>query len=79
MDLLIRFHARYNAHVSDSRIPRTDLVIAERERRAQGEEEARLDAALVAWNDFDAEYGAFADEHSELTAAVTFLVTRGSD
>ena len=41
-----------------------EFVIAERDRRA--EEDARLDAAIAAWNDFDERHGAFADEYSDI-------------
>jgi len=37
-----------------------EFVMAERKRRA--EQDARLDLAIAAWNDF----GSFADEHSNL-------------
>lgn len=41
-----------------------EFVIAERKRRA--EDDARLDAAISAWNDFDDKHGAFADEHADI-------------
>ena len=41
-----------------------EYVTAERRRRA--DEDARLDAAIVAWNAFDEAHGAFADEHADL-------------
>ena len=41
-----------------------EFVTAEWKRRA--EEDAGLDAAVTAWNDFDEKFGAFADEHSDL-------------
>ena len=41
-----------------------DFVTAERRRRE--EEDARLDAAIAAWNEFDEKYGSFADEFSDL-------------
>ena len=36
------------------------VATAERER---DERERRLDAAIAAWNDFDAEHGSFADQY----------------
>ncbi len=41
-----------------------EFVAAEKKRRT--EEDGRLDAAITAWNDFDEEHGAFADEHADL-------------
>jgi antitoxin CcdA len=41
-----------------------EFVTTERKRRA--EEDAQLDAAISAWNEFDEQHGAFADEHSNL-------------
>ena len=41
-----------------------EFVAAERRRRM--DEDARLDAAIVGWNDFDEKHGGFADEHVDL-------------
>lgn len=41
-----------------------DFVIAETKRRA--DEEGSLDAAIDGWNTFEATYGSFADDHSDL-------------
>jgi antitoxin CcdA len=41
-----------------------EYVLAEQKRRAEGD--ARLDAAVTAWNDFNERHGSFADEHSTL-------------
>jgi antitoxin CcdA len=41
-----------------------EFVLAEQKRRA--ENEARLDAAVDAWNDFNERFGSFADDHSTL-------------
>jgi antitoxin CcdA len=41
-----------------------EFVSAERKRRE--DDEARLDAAIAAWNEFDEKYGSFADEYSDL-------------
>jgi len=41
-----------------------DYVAAERERRAEAD--SSLDAAITAWNEFDEQHGAFADEHLNL-------------
>ncbi len=41
-----------------------DFVIAERNRRAQ--EDALLDAAIRASNEFDERHGSFADEYADL-------------
>ena len=41
-----------------------DFVAAEQKRRT--EEDGRLDAAIAAWNEFDATHGPFADEHADL-------------
>jgi antitoxin CcdA len=41
-----------------------DYVLVEQKRRA--DEEARLDAAVSAWNEFNDRFGSFADEHSTL-------------
>jgi antitoxin CcdA len=41
-----------------------EYVLAEQKRRA--ENEARLDAAVDAWNDFNERFGSFADDHSTL-------------
>lgn len=41
-----------------------DYVTAEQKRR--DERERRLDAAIDAWNAFDAQHGSFADEHADL-------------
>lgn len=41
-----------------------DFVATEGRRRA--EEDARLDAAIAASNEFDEKHGAFADEYSDL-------------
>ena len=41
-----------------------EFVTSEWKRRA--EQDARLDAAISAWNDFDEKNGSFADEHLDL-------------
>ena len=62
---LVRCAREYAANLSEQ-VEKllADYVGAERKRRA--EEDGRLDAAITGWNDFDAQYGSFADEHSEL-------------
>jgi len=62
---LVRCAREYTSNLSEQ-VEKllADFVIAERRRRAEAD--GGLDAALVAWNDFDDKYGSFADEHSKL-------------
>lgn len=41
-----------------------DYVITEQQLRTAAD--ARLDAAIAAWNAFDEQHGSFADEHADL-------------
>ena len=62
---LVRCAREYTSNLSEQ----VEKLLAEyitTERKRRTEEDGRLDAAIAAWNDFDATYGAFADEHSEL-------------
>lgn len=36
------------------------------ESKPRKDEDGRLDAAIAGWNDFDEQFGSFADEHSDL-------------
>ena len=61
---LVRCAREYTTNLSEQ-VERllAELVASERRRRA---ENARLDAAIVAWNGFDEAHGGFADEHADL-------------
>lgn len=62
---LVRCAREYTSNLSEQ-VEKllVEFVLAERRRR--DEEDARLDAAIAGWNEFDEKYGGFADEHSEL-------------
>ena len=62
---LVRRAREYTANLSEQ-VERllADFVIAERNRRMN--EDARLDDAIKASNDFDQQHGSFADEYSDL-------------
>jgi antitoxin CcdA len=62
---LVRCAREYTANLSEQ----VEKLLAEyvsSERRRRTDEDARLDAAIAASNEFDEKYGAFADEHIDL-------------
>lgn len=62
---LVRCAREYASNLSEQ----VEKLLAEyvaAERRRRTDEDARLDAAIVAWNAFDEAHGSFADEHAEL-------------
>jgi antitoxin CcdA len=62
---LVRCAREYTSNLSEQ-VEKllAEYVSAERKRRV--EEDARLDAAIAAANEFDETYGSFADEHVDL-------------
>jgi antitoxin CcdA len=62
---LVRCAREYTSNLSEQ-VEKllADYVATEHQRRTEAD--ARLDAAIAAWNSFDEEHGSFADEHADL-------------
>lgn len=62
---LVRCAREYAANLSEQ-VEKLLIEFVATERRRRTDEEARLDAAIAAWNAFDEVHGGFADEHADL-------------